>query len=34
MEFPKPVRRFIGNLLDTAGLAVKLDLANKGKIAL
>ncbi len=34
IEFPKPVRRFIGNLLDTAGLAVELDLANKGKITL
>ncbi len=34
IEFPRPVRRFIGNLLDTAGLVVELDLANKGKIVL
>jgi circadian clock protein KaiB len=34
IEFPKPVRRFIGNLLNTSGLAVELHLANKGKIAL
>jgi circadian clock protein KaiB len=34
IEFPKPVRRFIGNLLNTAGLVVELDLANRGKIAL
>ena len=34
IEFPKPVRRFIGNLLDTAGFVVEFDLANKGKIAL
>jgi circadian clock protein KaiB len=31
-EFPRPVRRFIGNLLHTAGLFVELDLATKGKI--
>jgi circadian clock protein KaiB len=33
-EFPRPVRRFIGNLLNTAGLFVELDLIKKGKIAL
>lgn len=34
IEFPRPVRRFIGNLLNTAGLVVELDLAPKGKIVL
>lgn len=34
IEFPKPVRRFIGNLLNTLGLFVELDLMTKGKIAL
>lgn len=35
LEFPKPVRRFIGNLLNTAGLIVQLNLANsRGKIVL
>lgn len=34
IEFPRPVRRFIGNLLNTAGLVVELDLANPGKIVL
>jgi len=34
IEFPRPVRRFIGNLLNTAGLVVELDLATKGKIVL
>lgn len=33
-EFPRPVRRFIGNLLNTTGLFVELDLIPKGKIAL
>ena len=33
-ELPLPVRRFIGNLLNTAGLFVELDLLTKGKIAL
>jgi circadian clock protein KaiB len=33
-EFPRPVRRFIGNLLNTAGLFAELNLAAKGKIAL
>jgi len=31
-EFPRPARRFIGNLLNTAGLFVELDLATKGKM--
>jgi circadian clock protein KaiB len=34
IEFPRPVRRFIGNLVGTAGLVVALDLAQKGKIVL
>ncbi len=34
IEFPRPVRRFIGNLLNTIGLLVELDLPTKGKIAL
>jgi circadian clock protein KaiB len=33
-ESPRPVRRFIGNLLNTAGLFAELDLAAKGNIAL
>ena len=33
-EFPRPVRRLIGNLSNTAGLFVGLDLDTKGKIAL
>jgi circadian clock protein KaiB len=33
-EFPPPVRRFIGNLLNTPGLFAGLDLITKGKIAL
>ena len=33
-EFPRPVRRFIGNLLNTTGLFVELDLAAKGSVAL
>ena len=33
-EFPRPVRRFIGNLLNTAGLFVELDLITGGKIAI
>lgn|GEM_PF-162642 len=32
-EIPLPVRRFIGNLLNLAGLFVELDLITKGKIA-
>ena len=31
-EFPKPVRRLIGNLSNTTGLFVGLDLEMKGKI--
>jgi circadian clock protein KaiB len=30
-EFPRPVRRLIGNLSNTAGLFVGLDLDTKGK---
>ena len=30
-EFPKPVRRLIGNLASTTGLFVGLDLDSKGK---
>jgi circadian clock protein KaiB len=30
-DFPRPVRRFIGNLSDTTGLFVGLDLDTKGK---
>ncbi len=33
-EFPRPVRRFIGNLLNTTGLFHELDLIAKDKIAL
>jgi len=32
-EFPRPVRRFIGNLLNTSGLFAELDLITKGNIA-
>ena len=32
-ELPRPVRRFIGNLLNIAGLFVELGLITKGKIA-
>ena len=34
MAFPKPVRRFIGNLTNTTGLFVELDVSPNGKIAL
>jgi circadian clock protein KaiB len=34
IEFPPPVRRFIGNLANVTGLFVELDLIVKGKIAL
>lgn len=34
MEFPRPVRRFIGNLSNTTGLHVELDVSTKGKITL
>ena len=33
-EFPRPIRRFIGNLLNTSGLFAELDLVTKGKAAL
>jgi circadian clock protein KaiB len=33
-EFPRPVRRFIGNLLNTAGLFAELNLVTKGEIAI
>lgn len=33
IEFPRPVRRFIGNLLNTTGLAIELDLAGNHKPA-
>jgi circadian clock protein KaiB len=32
-DFPKPVRRFIGNLADTTGLFVALDLDSNGRRA-
>jgi circadian clock protein KaiB len=34
VEFPKPLRRFIGNLASTAGFAVELDVGPRGKISL
>jgi circadian clock protein KaiB len=34
MEFPRPVRRFIGSLANTAGLLVELDVSAKRKITL
>lgn len=34
IEFPPPLRRFIGNLANLAGLVVELDVITKGKIAL
>jgi len=33
-EFPRPERRFIGNLLNIARQFIELDLIAKGKIAL
>ena len=33
-EFPQPVRRLIGNLSNTTGLFVGLNLGTKGKTAL
>jgi len=33
IEFPPPVRRFIGSLANITGLLVELDLTTKGKIA-
>ena len=32
-EFPRPLRRFIGNLSNTSGLFVGLDLVTKAKTA-
>jgi circadian clock protein KaiB len=34
IAFPRPVRRFIGDLTNITGLFVELDLITKGKIAL
>jgi len=34
IEFPPPIRRFIGNLANITGLFVELDLIAKGKIAI
>ena len=34
VEFPKPFRRFIGNLANISGLFVELDLITKVKITL
>jgi len=34
VEFPKPLRRFIGNLASTIGLAVELDVSSRGKVSL
>jgi len=31
-EFPRPVRRFFGNLLHTAGLFAELDLITRDKV--
>jgi circadian clock protein KaiB len=33
IEFPPPVRRFIGSLANITGLFVELDVIKKGKIA-
>ncbi len=33
-ELPRPVRRFIGSLLNTTGLFVDLDLITKANVAL
>lgn len=33
VEFPRPMRRFIGNLANITGLFVELDLVTTGKIA-
>lgn len=32
-EFPRPVRRFIGNLMNTTGLFIELDLVTNHKVA-
>jgi circadian clock protein KaiB len=34
IEFPPPLRRFIGDLVNITGLLVEMDLNGKGKIAL
>lgn len=34
MEFPRPMRRFIGSLANTAGLSVELAVSAKRKITL
>ena len=34
IEFPPPLRRFIGSLANITGLFVELDLIKKGKVAL
>lgn len=34
IEFPPPLRRFIGNLANITSLSVELDLLAKGKIVL
>ncbi len=34
VEFPPPLRRFIGNLANLSDLSVELDLIEQGKIAL
>jgi circadian clock protein KaiB len=34
IEFPPPLRRFIGSLANITGLFVELDLITKGKITL
>ncbi|MDI1250309.1 MAG: circadian clock KaiB family protein [Lacunisphaera sp.] len=34
MEFPRPVRRFIGSLANTTGLSVELAVSAKRRIAL
>ena len=34
IEFPPPLRRFIGSLANITGLFVELDLIKKGRIAL
>jgi len=34
IQFPLPVRRFIGNLSNTTGLQVELDVGTPGKITL
>jgi len=33
-EFPRPLRRFIGNLANSSGLFVGLDLETKAKTSL